>query len=274
VTSGSILGGVDYDEVGREPILTRTMDDKTNIFSPCQMAWQPIRSLKVTLDEIRNIVSGNDKQRFSLIPNPATYPSYSELAAGQGTSTSPADQQNFPLTENPAHYLIRANQGHSIALSSADHLTPLTLDQGNVPQVVVHGTYFAIWPAIVASGGLRPMGRTHIHCATGLPDDAQGVISGMRNDAEVLIYVDVEKCLEDGGMKWWMSENGVVLTEGGEDGLVPIRYFREVVGRCEGVGVLVRDGVQVGELPEGIKMRVPPGRRGGRRGGRGRGRGP
>jgi 2'-phosphotransferase len=140
----------------------------------------------------------------------------------------------------------------------------------------VHGTYFAFWPAIVAAGGLKRMGRNHVHCSTGVPDqDGEAVVSGMRRDAELLVYIDVERSMrEEPGMKWWVSDNGVVLTEGlGEEGLVPARFFREVVGRKGDVGVLWRDGEWVADLPEGLRVVVPFGKggrggRGGRRGGR------
>ena len=39
------------------------------------------------------------------------------------------------------------------------------------------------------------------------------VRSGMRSDAQILIYIDIRRSLE-AGMKWWRSENGVLLTEG------------------------------------------------------------
>ncbi len=84
---------------------------------------------------------------------------------------------------------------------------------------------------------------------------------------------------EDGGgggegLKWWMSENNVVLTEGDADGVVPLKYFKEVRGRRQGVGVLWRDGEKVADLPDGVVARVPQGkgRGGGERGGRGGGR--
>lgn len=72
-------------------------------------------------------------------------------------------------------------------------------------------------------------------------------------------------------MKWWVSDNEVVLTEGDGDGLVPVRYFKEVRGRASGVGVLVKDGQVVGDIPAGVKGIVPRGKGPGR--GRGRGRG-
>ncbi len=121
------------------------------------------------------------------------------------------------------------------------------------------------------------MGRNHVHFSIGLPEDEAGVISGMRRDAELLVYVDVAASMREAGIKWWISDNGVVLTEGAEDGLVPVKYFKEVVGRTQNVGVLWKDGECVAELPAGIKIRAPQGKGkagGGNRGGRGgRGRG-
>lgn len=102
------------------------------------------------------------------------------------------------------------------------------------------------------------MGRNHIHFSTGLPEDKQGVISGMRNDAEILIYVDIKKSLEDGGVLWWLSENGVVLTEGDENGILETKYWKKVEGRKQDVGVLWQDGKQIGELSEMLRNKKAP----------------
>lgn len=222
--------------------------------APPQLQWGALRTLNVTVQEVTQVCADNEKQRFAMKP----------AAAGEGATEA----------TNPAHWLIRANQGHSIKLESEALLRPVTLEAGNVPAVVVHGTYFAFWSRIVESGGLRRMGRTHVHCSTGLPDDEQGVVSGMRKDAEVLVYVDVRRSLEDGAMTWWISDNGVVLTEGlGEEGLLPARYFKEVIGRKEDIGTLWKDGEWVADLPEDLKSRPPPAKggreRGGGRGGKG-----
>ena len=112
------------------------------------------------------------------------------------------------------------------------------------------------------------MTRNHIHCSTGTPED--GVVSGMRKDAELLIEIDVEKSLED-GIKWWKSDNEVLLTEGSEgDGVLSTAYFKLVKGRREDVGVLWEEGQHVADLPRGLKIRVPQGKG---RGGGGKGKG-
>ncbi|CAI0648807.1 unnamed protein product, partial [Colletotrichum noveboracense] len=176
--------GIKLEEGGWAP-LDKVVKIQGDADAGCmKLAYGPVKSLKVTFEDIKAAVSTSDKQRFALKPNEAT-----NAALDEGST-------------DPAHWLIRANQGHSIKLDSAALLTPITAESGNVPEVVVHGTYFAFWRQIEESGGLRRMGRNHVHFATGLPTDEKGVVSGMRRDAEVLVYVDVEAALAE-GMKWW-----------------------------------------------------------------------
>jgi 2'-phosphotransferase len=211
-----------------------------------------IKPLKVTMDELRNIVSENDKQRFSIIPTTEA-PSNSE-------SSSISITINY---NDPSHFLIRANQGHSIKVDSSDLLTPITAE--NAPQAIVHGTTRRAWPLILSSGGLKPMGRNHVHFATGLPagfkrldvtggedaakqEEQAPVISGMRNSSSVLVYVDFKKAIGI-GLEFWMSANGVVLCDGGEKKIVPIECFETVEERgFQESGLLVKDGVVMGEL--------------------------
>lgn len=203
-------------------------------------------------------MENNEKKRFTLKPNPQTNPSLST------DSISTAD------------YLIRANQGHSIKVEAASLFTPLTIANGNVPEKVVHGTYFAFWPAIVESGGLKPMNRGHIHCADKTLEE--GAVSGMRRDAELMIEIDILASLKE-GVTWWKSDNGVILTDGGEGGVLSTRFFKLVASRKVDVGVLWEDGEKKADLPAGLKISVPIGKggrgggggRGGRRGGGGRG---
>lgn len=130
------------------------------------------------------------------------------------------------------------------------------------------------------------------------------VISGMRSDAQILIYIDLRRALaEDKDMRWWRSENGVILTEGttsssaaeaagggeakeggGPDTgtgsrktqkVVPTKYFLAAVDVKEGLGLIWKEGEgAVQELPERLRSRgVPRGKGGGAPRGRGRGRG-
>jgi 2'-phosphotransferase len=227
-----------------------------------QLAWGPIKSLQVSLAEVKAAVANSDKQRFA-------------LKCGPGAAEGEASD-----------YMIRANQGHSIKLESAAHLEALSPEAGNIPPRVVHGTYFAFWPAIVAAGGLRTMGRNHVHFATGTGEEvgeeeevggansSNKVISGMRRDAELLVEVDVARSIAEVGLTWWRSDNGVVLCEGDQTGLISSRFFRRVTGRRMDVGVLWEEGEWVTNLPKGIKAVVPPGKTPrGERGGRGRGQG-
>ncbi|EFJ36560.1 hypothetical protein SELMODRAFT_404681 [Selaginella moellendorffii] len=123
--------------------------------------------------------------------------------------TCDPNQRFSTIVEDDSQVYIRANQ----AAKGADE----------VP-VCVHGTFRNNFRGIRKTG-LKRMKKNHIHFATGLPQD--GVISGMRSNCEVLIYLDLAKAMKD-GMKFFMSENGVVFTEG-FDGVVPREYFEKIV---------------------------------------------
>jgi 2'-phosphotransferase len=201
------------------------------------LANRKFKSMKVTFTEIKEVVAADEKQRYSMIPN------------------EDADASS----DTPADFLIRANQGHSVKMENEGLLKPVTRD--DMPASAVHGTTHAAWSLIVASGGLRAMGRNHVHFASGLPagfksvvedgesaGDAAPVISGMRKTSTILVFLDLAKAM-DTGLVFGMSDNGVVLTEGNEEGLVPLEFFQRVEDRT-GLGVLVQDGKIVKEAPE------------------------
>lgn len=71
------------------------------------------------------------------------------------------------------------------------------------------------------------MTRQHIHMAVGLPED-DAVISGMRSSAQVLVYVDVDKCIA-AKIPLFLSANGVVLSPGDDKGMIPLAMFERVV---------------------------------------------
>lgn len=203
------------------------------------LANRKFKSMKVTHAEIKEVVAADEKQRYTMVPVPEA----------DATSDKPAD------------FLIRANQGHSVKMESEGLLKPVTKD--DMPASAVHGTTHAAWGLIVASGGLKAMGRNHVHFASGLPagfksvveeggEDASTtaapVISGMRKTSTILVFLDLAKAM-DAGLVFGISDNGVVLTEGNKDGLVPLEFFQRVEDRT-GLGVLVQDGRIVKEAPE------------------------
>lgn len=201
-----------------------------------------------------------------------------------------ATEQALSVSDTEAsHFLIRATQGHSMkSVDAASFLERLSLDdEPKLPDTVVHGTFHSAWPAILQSGGLRCMGRNHVHFATGPTlesvlasqrehsetgntkvDDGQ-VISGMRRDAQVLIYIDLKKALA-GGVPFWRSENGVILSEGlavssGQEStdlnvqkVVSVDFFDVVVERKVGLGKIWEKGNVVQELPESLTRRGNP----------------
>ncbi|XP_057805551.1 uncharacterized protein LOC131020632 isoform X2 [Salvia miltiorrhiza] len=133
------------------------------------------------------------------------------------------NKQRFSLLEENGELLLRANQGHSIAIVETESLLKPILSPEEVA-VCVHGTYKRSLEPILREG-LKRMQRLHVHFSSGLPRDAQ-VVSGMRRDVDMLIFLDVRKALEE-GMKLYVSDNGVILTEG-FDGVVPVKYFQKI----------------------------------------------
>ena len=102
------------------------------------------------------------------------------------------------------------------------------------------------------------MNRNHIHLAQGIA--GQNVISGMRNSSQILIYIDLPSALS-AGMKFYLSANGVVLSEGDENGFIKPVFFRRVEnskrealsgweGRDEDVWRVLREGVPKVEVPK------------------------
>ncbi|KAI0794131.1 KptA family-domain-containing protein [Fomes fomentarius] len=118
---------------------------------------------------------------------------------------------------------IRANQGHSMKSVVLD-LEPIN-SQADIPTgIAVHGTTKRAWESIKEQG-LSKMTRNHIHLAQGV--GSSNVISGMRKSSEILVYVDVQKAI-NAGVKFYLSANGVVLTEGDEQGFLLPQFFSRV----------------------------------------------
>ena len=70
----------------------------------------------------------------------------------------------------------------------------------------------------------------------------------MRNSSQILIYVNVQKAI-DAGIKFYLSANGVVLTEGDERGFLLPQFFSRVETASDRKPLPGWDG------PEGITPR-------------------
>ena len=69
------------------------------------------------------------------------------------------------------------------------------------------------------------------------------VVSGMRKSATTMIWVDLVRSAEQGGLKWWRSDNGVILTEGDTEGMVKLEWVDRVEKRGTGE-ILWRRGTE------------------------------
>ncbi|KAH6801544.1 RNA 2'-phosphotransferase [Perilla frutescens var. hirtella] len=151
----------------------------------------------------------------------ANYPLLSHSIEDVREAVRQDNKQRFNLLEENEELMIRANQGHSLTIVETESLLKPILSPEEIP-VCVHGTCKKNLESILREG-LKRMKRLHVHFSSGLPRDFE-VISGMRQN--LLIYLDVRKVLED-GMKLYVSDNKVILTEG-FNGVVPVKYFQKI----------------------------------------------
>uniref|UniRef100_K3WIU9 2'-phosphotransferase n=1 Tax=Globisporangium ultimum (strain ATCC 200006 / CBS 805.95 / DAOM BR144) TaxID=431595 RepID=K3WIU9_GLOUD len=161
-----------------------------------------------TEQEIEHVVRANEKKRFTIATD-----------------------------ETGTIKFIRANQGHSLQLVQDDELlTPL--ETPDAIDKCIHGTYIKFWESIRETG-LSRMTRNHIHFTT--QEVVEGdVVSGMRTDCNLLLYIDFPLALAD-GIKFFRSSNNVVLSPGFEDsGMIDRKYFLKAVHR-DGTTVYKRD---------------------------------
>ncbi len=200
----------------RHQVVKRGLRDKMTPdgFVPLDVVLSLPEFQRFSVADVTEVVRTNDKQRLGL------------MYGGEVIRICDAGSA-VPPDAKPSEVKIRANQGHSISgLSDAELLTPVTLAEAEAEGLrVVHGTYKETWPLIERSGGLSRMARKHVHFAKTL--DA---VSGMRKSADLCVWVDVAKGIK-GGLEWFISTNGVVLTPGDERGFVSLEFVTEVVER-------------------------------------------
>lgn len=177
----------------------------------------------VSVGDVEQIVEADEKQRFSLVRDSGAGGG-AGAGADAGAETGADDETGAPLR-------IRANQGHSITSVDPNKLLIRITDPQEVP-ICIHGTYLTAWELIKAQQ-LDRMGRNEIHMASGLPGD-DSVTSGIRSGVEVLIYVDVRRAMEEEGIVFFRSANGVIMSPGP----IPVSCFAHVARRSDGVALL------------------------------------
>ncbi len=121
-------------------------------------------------------------------------------------------------------FYVRANQGHSMRAIEVE-MTEITIEKNLVDQCI-HGTYYKAWD-LIKTQGLSKMNRQHVHFSEDFPGSKQ-VISGMRKNCQIAIYVDLNKALKD-GVKFYKSANNVILSPGNQSGFIEPKYFSKVL---------------------------------------------
>ena len=112
---------------------------------------------------------------------------------------------------DPTGTLIRANQGHSVAVD-------LQLEPVEPPAVLYHGTGHGAAETITREG-LRRMARHHVHLSS---DRETARIVGARHGRPVVFAVDTAAMCAAGHL-FYRSDNGVWLV-----GHVPPAYLRRL----------------------------------------------
>jgi 2'-phosphotransferase len=83
--------------------------------------------------------------------------------------------------------------------------------------------------------------------------------SGMRQSADIFIYVDLQKAI-DAGYKFELSANGVVLTAGNEKGFLPTEFFQRVEQRVSATNRVLLPGWEdnLSRDGEALNSTIPP----------------
>jgi putative RNA 2'-phosphotransferase len=155
--------------------------------------WVPIEDLlaacrryfPISHEDLQEVVARNSKQRFSFDPTGA---------------------------------MIRANQGHSVAVD-------LQLEPTEPPEVLYHGTAQQALGAIMREG-LRKMSRHHVHLSADV-ETARRV--GARHGKADVLAVDAAS-MRHAGSLFYHSANGVWLVDH-----VPPEYLEQVEGQAASV---------------------------------------
>ncbi len=116
-------------------------------------------------------------------------------------------KKRFAFSED--YEKIRANQGHSVKVD-------LGYEKQDPSPVLFHGTAQKNLELILKTG-IKKMKRHHVHLS---PDKATAQKVGMRHGKPVILSVDAKR-MSDGGFDFYLSNNGVWLTD-----FVPVEFIK------------------------------------------------
>jgi len=142
-------------------------------------------------------------------------------------------KKRFHLKFENGDFHVKAHQGHSNhAASLQDDWVPITLNEFDM--IVVHGTSFEALKIILQDGeGLRKMDREWIHFANNVDSK-----SGIRKGSQVGIFLNVQKCLQD-GILLFRTPNNVIMSQGqGITGMITSEYFLRIEDFHSGLDIL------------------------------------
>ncbi|KAI9884619.1 MAG: hypothetical protein M1823_003606 [Watsoniomyces obsoletus] len=252
------------------------------------LSWHKLKKLNVTFTEIKSVVESNEKKRFTLIRNPASpFSSTTETSAPQAEDDDnpsnylirAAQGHSIPIDHSHLLTELTLETAPEYALHGTFSKTwPLIVKSGGLKKMgrtLIHCAPCSKLPPLpsASEGGFIASKMEDSAKSTkeasevdnpskddedaGLPqeekeeDDKNKIISGLRQSAKIHIYISLRRSMKEGGLKWWRSDNNVLLTEGDlkRDGVLGTEFFEVVVdtsssslGKGSGVGGGVGSG--------------------------------
>ncbi|KAG0678448.1 hypothetical protein C6P42_000487 [Pichia californica] len=218
------------------------IDDKGFVNLNDVLKYKDFKSLKVTFNDILRIVEENNKKRFKLIK-------------------IKNNNNNNDYNDDDDDYFISALQGHSISSINLTYqmkeLNPMI--DSDWPTFICHGTFIEKLPLIKSSGGLSKMNRNHIHFSNSIPSQflkyipnisndnnnnnnnnnnnlsEKIAISGIRSNANILIFLNIKKIRNNSNLKFFKSLNDVILTPGNDNGIITLDYIDFIIHKDHGI---------------------------------------
>ncbi|KAJ2917137.1 hypothetical protein MD484_g3283, partial [Candolleomyces efflorescens] len=185
-----------------------------------------LKGLGLNIEKVQAVVAADEKKRYDLRFEDASAEGSTSAAADSALDATTGATQASGQEEQQGLWWIKANQGHSMKTVKLELKSILSLD--DIPsRIALHGTTEVAWRSIEKQG-LSKMKRNHIHLAQGV--SKENAISGLRKSAQILIFIDIPKAL-DAGIQFFLSDNGVVLTEGDASGFLKSEFFSRVENR-------------------------------------------